>query len=324
MFGFAHKGMLRVVIGVIIVSLDVSIASNCSLCFDGSAPGQPNATVFVPLINQEVSCGILDPLLRAQLSPSDQSCQLSQLVFSTPCGCPKLNITSPCPGVCLDRTFPSRPSRVLPLDLTGTGTYGITCVQAHVYAQQLSKNDSFCQLTSMFGQFCGCNNAPTSCTPCYGNTIMPDYTKRISVSGQEISCGNYALGQLTQSMKNGKFNSTTCTSLQSSGSALCDCPSPPATPNATCSLCNSNQTLLPKAIYNYSALNFSYSCGSIDSAISTVPASDCAAGKAIYRDVLTTCCLNSVNETSSAYTISNLIRGEALMLLLLVPWALLI
>jgi hypothetical protein len=151
---------------------------------------------------------------------------------------------------------------------------------------------------------------------------MPDYTKKISVSGQVVSCGNFALGQLTQSMKNGKFNATTCASLQSSGSALCDCALPPAPANASCSLCDANQTLFPNAIYNYSALNISVNCATIDSAISTVASADCAAGKAFYKDVLTTCCSKSVSQTStsSAYGKSRFLRGDTLLLLIFAPW----
>jgi hypothetical protein len=194
---------------------------SCSLCPNGSTPTYPNTTVTVPWLNQDISCADLNLLIKAQQNATAQSCQLSQLLFGSQCGCPVINITgSSCPGVCSsDGALPTHPSRILPFDLTGTYNYGISCLQAHLYStQQLSANDTLCQFFKLMGQYCGCNNSPQSCTPCYGNTIMPDYTKKINPAGKLVSCGEYALSQYSQSiMKNGKYNSTICGNLQSAG-----------------------------------------------------------------------------------------------------------
>ena len=304
-------------------TISTTSAAQCSLCPDGSPPGNPNVVVAVPVINQDLQCSLIDPLLK-QLNSTDPFCQLAQLVLGSQCGCPKVNITgTPCPGVCLDGSLPSHPSRILPIDLTGSGQYGITCLQAHSFVQQLPTTDQFCQLSGMMGQFCGCSKAPSSCTPCYGNSVMPDYTKKINLAGAVLSCGNYALLQLTQSMNSGTFNSTTCTNLQSTGSPLCDCviPEPPA--NATCSLCNSDQSLLPNAVYNYAALNYSITCGNIDSSIANMAATECTSGKAMFTDVLTTCCSNTLtNQTSSSSSrrISYFGGKSLFFLIVATPW----
>jgi len=171
------------------------VGGSCFLCYDGSEPLYPNATVPD---GGNTTCAELDASLQAQ--PSDPlMCDAARMnVIWDTCGCPEpppgllesastaapnMESVVKCSGICVDGSTPIFPDALLPLDVYETGQYTLTCSFADFIIRTLDAADSGCSLLQSAGStFCGCpasNVTEGLCSPCYGNAPMPDFNKKV-------------------------------------------------------------------------------------------------------------------------------------------------
>jgi len=217
----------------------------CSLCpINGTSP--TNTDLILPFLGQNFTCQAIDSSLKAAVSASDPNCALARTNVAPLCGCPgsyytNSNTGGMCPGICDVMAYPNRTVPPV-MGLT------LTCSQANLLLKSLPASDEYCKTIPIIaGQYCGCLNAPPSCTPCYGNAVPPDYSKTFTLGGSTISCAEYAIATAIASVDNttGLVNQTLCNSYQGGGSLFCGCPRPPT----FCSLCSSGQKTNATASY---------------------------------------------------------------------------
>ena len=278
-------------------------AANCSLCSDGSAPTNPTATVDYG-DKTNITCAVVASFLSSQPS-TDLNCTYAQAGLASTCGCPTSSTTK-CPKICdnmayLNRTIPP---------ITGL-IPSIQCSDANLAVTVLSATDPYCKLASaVAGQYCGCANAPPSCTPCYGNTVMANYSKTFSIMGQSISCGEWAFATAIGAISNdtGKVNETLCTAYQGAGSLYCGCPKPPS----FCSICNSSQTLLVNGNFTPPNFNYTMPCGATMAGLNIQLNSNCemVSATASALGMQSQCCVKS---SSTRFLVSSNWAAGAIM-----------
>jgi len=225
------------------IASTTNITQYCSLCPDGKSPS--NANLVMPPYNY--TCATIDFGLKTTVSSSNSSCAVAQASYSTPCGCPSSNINTTtnattnstpalCAGLCSSGKVLTNPTRLLPpIPMLGGAT--LNCATADALFKGIPAASDYCKTTPIIGgEYCGCPNPPPSCTPCYNNSIMPNFSTPIP--GLSMTCGDLALATAIKPISNatGQVNQTECSAYQLLGYTYCKCPvAPPLASSSTSS-----------------------------------------------------------------------------------------
>jgi len=221
----------------------------CSLCTNGAPVGNPND--FVPELN-DVTCSKLDSFLRKNIQASDLSCEAIQQELSLGCGC--------CPGICPKGEKMSYPNRIIPFDVNNNTIYDDTCSDLDMLVKSSPYGNEACYEASYASEYCGCKSYTPTCTPCYNNDVMPDYSKVLTdENGINGTCGETAL----DTIMNVASNTLECAAKQTGGFLDCRCPSISPVYGSACTLCMATETLNGSTIVDEDE---GYTCNDVNEA----------------------------------------------------------
>jgi hypothetical protein len=207
-----------------------------------------------------------------------------------------------CSGLCDNVAYPNRL-------ITTSGSTTATCAEANTYLKTISGTDPTCTTApSVAGTFCGCTSAPPSCTQCYGNDAIPNYSKTLDYFGTPLTCGElaYATSNTPVNFATGQVNQTLCTIYQEATNLFCGCPKAP--PNL-CSVCSSTQTFLSLRLIvelfivtnnDTTLTNFKLTCGMAQLYLH-LSTNDCAAILSYSKSmgIQSSCCTSGSVQSSS-------------------------
>jgi len=187
----------------------------------------------------------------------------------------------------------------------------VSCIVADAILKNISENSAYCPIATMTSKYCGCTAYAATCTPCYGNDPIPNWTQTF-VYGNDTgkNCGTNYLDSALADYNNIPIYGGSCDVQQLFGAIQCDCPKLPPKYNNGCRLCPLGQTLNTSTSAVVQVYNTTMKCKELNVYLNVD--STCTAQRNLDSNIIAACCIQA--KSTGSMTRASWILGLVLLL----------